>query len=67
MPERDLLLPPDRSASIHPKFTYSRGDYKDPNSGPEHNPILELPSPKISQQDVVVSREVPGGSSSHSE
>lgn len=38
----DNTTPPDRSSSIDSRHTFARGGYDSPNSGPEHNPVLEV-------------------------
>lgn len=52
-----IIHPPDRSSSIEPRHAFARGGYDSPNSGPEHNPILEvgvsLPAAELHGEPVV--------------
>lgn len=53
----------DRSFSIDPKHTFSRGSYDDPNSGNEYNPILEIKHHLFNQQERQVLHVKPDESS----
>ncbi len=56
-PNNSQTPPPDRSHSIDPRHTFARGGYDSPNSGPEHNPVLEvgvsLPAAELHEEPVV--------------
>ena len=59
-PDPDLL---DRSSSIDSYFTFARGGRGQPNSGPEHNPVLEVSvsPPAVELRGEPVVRETQNG------